>query len=111
MQPDILFTIVHFVTLHTIMEVTKMYCEALSEKYLLEELANKETVPKDRSIFYQPTGHRPWYYHLMKYFYTILRGCYVSVIFYFVPFTVVMCQWFLDEKAEAAKKHGAKKHH
>jgi hypothetical protein len=33
------------------MEVTKMYNEALSEKWLLEELANKETWPKDRSEF------------------------------------------------------------
>jgi hypothetical protein len=33
------------------MEVTKMYNEALSEKWLIEELGNKETVPKDRSGF------------------------------------------------------------
>ena len=90
-QKDILFTIVHFVTLHVIMEVTKMYNEALSEKWMLEELGNKETLPKDRSEFKQPTGHRPWYFHLMRNLYYVLRGLYVAVIFYFVPFTVVMC--------------------
>ena len=77
------------------MEVTKMYNEALSEKWLLEELGNKETVPKDRSEFKQPEEHRPWYFFLMRGLYYLLRGFYVSVIFYFVPFTVVMCQWFL----------------
>ena len=95
-QKDILFTIVHFVTLHVIMEVTKMYNEALSEKWLLEELGNKETLPKDRSEFIQPHEHRPCYFAVMRAMYYILRGFYVSIIFYFVPFTVVMCQWFMD---------------
>ena len=98
MQPDVLYTIVHFVTLHVIMEVTKMYNEALSEKFLIEELANKETVPKDRSEFYQPTSHRPFYYFIMKLSYNLLRGIYVSVVFYFVPFSAVMFQWALDKE-------------
>jgi hypothetical protein len=96
LQKDILFTIVHFVTLHVIMEVTKMYNEALSEKYLLEELANPEAAPKDRSEFTQKESHRPCYFSIMKCLYYITRGFYVGVVFYFVPFTVVMCQWFCE---------------
>lgn len=87
--------IIHFVALEVIMEVTKMYFEAIDEQKLKSlvhhppklVVRGKDIVFSDRSCFHK----------FARCLYKVLRCIYVSLIFYFVPFSVILLQWELSK--------------
>jgi hypothetical protein len=79
------------VALEVIMEISNMYFESLKGNKLKEIMhhppkcvrAGKEIKFSERSVFHK----------FARLLYKVLRAFYVSVIFYFIPFSVMYLQW------------------
>lgn len=73
------------------MKVTSLYFDALMGfkiKKIMLKLPDVERRSKDISFASRSTFHK-----FARIFYKICRAFYVSLIFYFVPFAVVLGQW------------------
>ena len=90
-QHTVQHCIIHFVALEVIMEISNMYFESLKGNKLKEIMHHAPKCVKsgnqikweDRSLFHK----------VARLLYKVMRSFYVSVIFYFVPFSVLFLQW------------------
>lgn len=87
--------IIHFVALEVIMEIPKLYFEALTD-YQLKDILHyhPKNEVKGKDI---PLLSRSWFHILARITYKVLRGLYVSVIFYFVPYLSIYLNYTLGE--------------
>ena len=98
-QHTVQHCIIHFVALEVIMEISNMYFESLKSNKLKEIMHH---APK-----YVKCGHeikfteRSLFHKFARILYKVLRCFYVSVIFYFVPFSVLYLQWITIADAPA----------
>ena len=86
-QHSVEHCIIHFVALEVIMELPKMYFEALSDNYLRKVChihARNKWKCADLKF-----SQRTIFHKIARVLYKLLRGIYVSVIFYFIPFVVL----------------------
>ena len=82
--------IIHFVALEVIMEMSKLYLEALPDETMKEVLHHHvHRVNRGRDIKF---SKRTPFHKFARVIYKIIRALYVSVIFYFIPFF----PWFLN---------------
>ena len=82
----------YFVSLAAIMEFSKFYFEALIEdkiKVILED--SPKNIHKGKDIIF---GDRSLFHKAARVIYICMRAFYVSVIYYFLPFGIVLFQWF-----------------
>ena len=83
--------IIHFVALEVIMELNKIYLESLNDDKNHEILHYKpKVVIKGNSI---KLKGRSCFHKVARIVYKVLRSLYVSVIFYFVPFAVILANF------------------
>jgi hypothetical protein len=86
-------SIIHFVALEVIMEVSSLYYESLLHNKLTKIVHhppkitnfNRDIVFADRSCFHK----------FARVFFKIFRAFYVGVIYYYIPFVIIFTQWFL----------------
>ena len=103
-QHTIQHSIIHFVALEVVMEFTKLYYESLVDfklKELMEEPCHRPRAGKD-IVF----SERSCFHKFARIFYRLLRIFYVSVVYYFIPYSVVLNHWLTPDKF-AAEKEGA----
>jgi predicted nucleic acid-binding Zn ribbon protein len=86
-QHTVSHCIVHFVALEVIMDVSNMYFEALKGNLLKEVLHHSPEVVKCGSTIV--FRERTCFHKCARVLYKVLRCLYVSVIFYFIPFSVL----------------------
>jgi hypothetical protein len=90
-QHTVQHCIIHFVALEVIMEISNMYFESLKSNKLKEIMHHAPTqVKSGKDIHF---SERSCFHKFGRILYKVLRCFYVSVIFYFVPFTVMYLQW------------------
>jgi hypothetical protein len=86
-QHTVQHAIIHFVALEVVMEISKMYFEALKSNKLKEMMHHRPHYEKrGRDIKF---SDRNLFHKIARVVYKVLRALYVSVIFYFVPFIVM----------------------
>ena len=91
MQQSVERCIIHFVALEVIMEVAGLYFESLMG-FKIKGIMHHPPKLVKRSKDIQFTS-RSCFHQCARLFYKILRCLYVSLIFYYIPFAVVVKQW------------------
>jgi hypothetical protein len=90
-QQTISYSLIHFVSLEVIIEFPKLYFEALVDGPTKQLLHHKPKVTvKGRDIDF---WERSCFHKLARVTYKILRCFYVSVVFYYIPFTIFIVHW------------------
>ena len=90
-QQTISYSLIHFVSLEVIIEFPKLYFEALAEGPIKELLHHKPKIRRHgRNIKFM---ERPYFHRVARVIYKIVRCFYVSVIFYFIPYTIFLVHW------------------
>ena len=86
--------IIHFVAMEVIVELTKLYLEALKDNHL-EEVFHKhpKIVQKGRDIKF---SERSLFHKLARLLYKLTRCIYSSLVFYYAPFMVYFVLTFLS---------------
>ena len=99
-QHTVQHCIIHFVALEVIMEISNMYFESLKGNKLKEIMHHApKCVKSGKDIKF---SERTLFHKGARILYKVLRSFYVSVIFYFVPFSVMYLQWItVPETCEA----------
>ena len=95
-QHTIEHCIIHFVAFEVIVELSGMYFESLMNNSLKQvvhhppkmEVKGKEIKWEKRTLFHK----------IARIIYKIIRCSYVSVNFYFVPYSVIFWQWMVEVK-------------
>ena len=106
-QHTVQHCIIHFVALEVIMEISNMYFESLKSNKLKEIMHHPpKMVTRGRDIKF---AERSLFHKIGRVIYKFLRAFYVSVIFYFIPFSVIYLQW-ITETAETAAAHAHHSH-
>lgn len=104
-QRDISNCVIYFVALHVIMEVSNLYFNSLMGNKLKKVMEKAPKIKKrGRDI---PFMGRTLFHKVARVIYKAFRAYYVSVIFYFMPFSVIFLQWFLDPESYNAKISGS----
>jgi hypothetical protein len=98
-QHTVQHCIVHFVALEVVMEISNMYFESLKGNLLKEVLHHPPDMVKSGSDI--SMSDRSCFHKGARVLYKILRCFYVSVIFYFIPFSVLLLQWMTKVPAGA----------
>jgi hypothetical protein len=81
-------SIIHFVSLHVVMEVKNMYFESLKNSKLKEIMHHPpKHLHKGKDIVFK---ERPIFHKFARVIYKILRIFFVGVIFYFIPYSVLI---------------------
>ena len=104
-QHTVQHCIVHFVALEVVMEISNMYFESLKGNLLKEILHHPpEQVKCGRDIYMRD---RSCFHKCARLLYKFLRCFYVSIIFYFIPFSVMFLQWItkVDNSEEGEHHH------
>ena len=84
-------SIMHFVSLHVVMEVKNMYFESLKNSKLKEIMHHPpKHLHKGKDIKF---SERPLFHKFARVLYRFLRVFFVGVIFYFIPFSVHIIQF------------------
>jgi hypothetical protein len=95
--------IIHFVALEVIMEVSSLYYESLLHNKLTAILHHPPHIVNfHRNMKWED---RPCFHKFARVFFKCVRAIYVGVIYYYVPFIVIITQWFLKIN------HGPPAHH
>jgi hypothetical protein len=94
-------SIIHFVSLHVVMEVKNMYFESLKNSKLKEVMHHPpKAIHKGKDIDFST---RPLFHKFARVLYKLLRVLFVGVIFYFIPYSVLIVQFVVKyEKYDAA---------
>ena len=92
-QQSVELSIIHFVALEVIMELPKMYYESLSDNKL--KIICHEHYKRPKRGRHIEMKDRDWFHKIGRVNYRMLRSIYVSVVFYFVPFTIIALSRFL----------------
>ena len=88
--------------LEIILELTKMYLEALRDPYMEEALENHiKAEKKGKDIKFM---ERNWFHKIARLIYKLIRLIYCSVIFYFVPFSVYFIATIVSTAEPPAQK-------
>uniref|UniRef100_A0A7S3IM38 Uncharacterized protein n=1 Tax=Strombidium inclinatum TaxID=197538 RepID=A0A7S3IM38_9SPIT len=96
--------IIHFVALEVIMEMSKLYLEALPDENIKEVLHHHVAIKnRGRDIKF---AKRSGFHKFARVLYKVMRALYVAVIFYFIPYTV----WFLNFWLAEVGVHSDKSH-
>lgn len=102
-QHTISHSIMHFVALEIIMEVSNLYFESLMNNKLKVIMHHPpKLTKKGKDIEFR---ERSMFHKFARIIYKFLRCLYVSVVFYFVPFFVVFLQWTVVVDPNAAVHH------
>ena len=104
-QYNVKYCIMYFVMLEIILELTKMYLEALRDPYMEEALHKHPKILK-RGVDIK-WSDRNCFHKIARFVYKCIRLVYCSVIFYFVPFSV----YFISSQfavAESGEGHASK---
>jgi hypothetical protein len=92
-QHTVSHSIIHFVALHVVMEISNLYFESLMGnklKGVLHHAPKNERRGRDIKF-----SERSLFHKLARMFYKVLRCVYVGFIFYYVPFIVIFLQWIV----------------
>jgi len=95
-QTTVEFCIIYFVSLKVIMEVSNLYFHSLMDlkfKGIIKQ--PPKVVNRNRNLVF---GDRSAFHQIARVFYKLVRGLYVSCVFYFVPFSVIFVQFFMTTK-------------
>lgn len=97
MQHTVEHCIIHFVALEVIMEVTKLYFESLIDNKLRSVVHHS---PKYDSSLKPTFYERSCFHKFGRIIYKMLRAIYVSFIYYFIPYWIILLFWVIpnDEK-------------
>ena len=102
-QTEVELCIIHFVALEVILELSKLYLEALNEPELKHILHQHYEVPiKGKDIKFR---ERPFIHQMFRVLYKVWRCLYVSIFFYFIPFFVYLVE-FLVARIDEFKETG-----
>ena len=94
--------IIYFVSLHVVMELPKMYFDALTDNPLKEILTTKVKVEKKgKDIKF---GQRSCFHKVARAVYCMVRAIYVSVVFYFVPYYVLFINFWMSSGIAAEEE-------
>ena len=107
-QPSIEESILYFVALFVIMEFTQLYYESLS-RFRLKAVMH-EPVHRMRSGQDINFCERSCFHMFARVLYRVVRILYVSVVFYYIPYSVVLMYWLTPNK-RAGSLEGAKEGH
>jgi len=103
-QRDISNCVIYFVALHVIMEVSNLYFSSLMGNKLKKVMEKPPKIDKrGRDIQFMK---RSFFHKVARVIYKAFRAYYVSVIFYFMPFSVIYLQWFMDPDTYNASVRG-----
>ena len=111
-QTKVELCIIHFVALEVIMEIAALYFKSLMNFKLKAILHENRPKCLHRSCHIE-LKKRSYFHIFARVFYKIIRAIYVSVIFYYVPFMVVIGEWSKgwglngDNDREVAESGGA----
>ena len=98
-QHSVEHCLIHFVALEVIMELPKMYFEALADSAIKEVVHHYHPKRKNRGQDIKFT-ERTCFHRFARVIYKILRTIYVAVIFYFAPFVVIFLNFWADTDVE-----------
>lgn len=82
---------IHFVSLEVIIEFTQLYFEALVDgpvKHLLEHPPKVYKSGRDINFW-----ERTYFHMFARVLYKIIRCFYVSVIYYYIPYSIFIVHW------------------
>lgn len=89
------------------MEFPALYLESLLDFKL------KEVIEKPAKRIYTGSGLSPdndsWFHYFGRKFYTVIRTLYATIIFYFIPFSVLLVHWLTPDKFSKEAEHGESK--
>ena len=101
-QQTITHSLIHFVALEVIIEFPKLYFEALVNGHLKQLLHHPAKVFKrgNEIDFWERTS----FHKVARVLYKILRCFYVSVIYYFIPYTMFFVHWSVEPAKSNAEE-------
>jgi hypothetical protein len=92
------------------MEVGNLYFESLKENYLKNVMHHAPIADhRGQDIHF---AERSTFHKIARVFYRVLRTFYVGVVFYFVPFSVMLIQWStINADPSTLSEHGESEGH
>ena len=90
-QQTISYSLIHFVSLEVIIEFPKLYFEALVDgpvKHLLHKPSKIYRSGRDIEF-----SGRTYFHKFARILYKAIRTFYVSIIYYFIPYTIFIVHW------------------
>ena len=86
-QVTVRYCIIYFVALKVIMEVSNLYFNSLMNLKFKEIIHQPpKVINRNRNLVF---SDRSFFHKFARVFYKLVRGVYVSCIFYFIPFSVI----------------------
>ena len=92
-QQSVYYCIHYFVALEVIMEVTKLYFESLIDNKLRTVVHHP---PKYDKEIKKTFSERSLFHQVARVIYKIFRAFYISCIYYFVPYYLIIVFWVIE---------------
>jgi hypothetical protein len=104
-QHSISHSIIHFVALETILELPMMYYEMLVHDPLKEIMEHHNMPTVDRRGKDINFCERPCFHKFARVVYRFFRVFYITIIYYFIPYSTIALQWFYPGGDPSTSEH------